>query len=590
MLCSRNPPSVFPRRDSVLLTYTAFVTPLSPTRTMKFVPITEWLPQYPRNYLRGDIIAGVALAGLLIPESMGYAEIAGLPPQAGLYATAFGLLAYAIFGSSRQLAVSPTSASSAILAATLAPLAAANPQRFAALASAVAVVLGVLFLVAGILKLGFISDFISKPVLKGFVFGIALNIIIKQLPKLLGIEPGKGHAYVQLWHTLTHVAHSNLWTIAVGAASLAVLFLVDRYMPRVPGALLVLVGGIAVSRLLQLHGHGVEIVGAIPAGLPRPGLPILTWSDWLQAAPAAVGLVLVLFAESMGAARTFAGKNGYDVDPNQELRALGVANAVSGIFRGMQVGGGTSGTAANDSNGAKSELSSIAASATVILVLLFLTGWFYHLPEAVLAAIVIHAVWHLLDYKALLHFRKIAPNEFRQAAVAVVGVLAFDILDGLVLAVILSLIALMRFLSMPQVVVLGRLPGTGEFVDVERHPEAEQFPGVLMLRVDRIWFFANADGIREHAKELIRQAPKPLNTIIVNLAPVPLVDVTAVDALAELHASSVKHGRRLVLAAVRDPVRDTLARASLLSVLGEENIFRNMENAVQAVTAKPPVV
>ncbi len=557
---------------------------------MKFVPITEWLPQYPRNYLRGDIIAGVALAGLLIPESMGYAEIAGLPPQAGLYATAFGLLAYAIFGSSRQLAVSPTSASSAILAATLAPLAVANPQKFAALASAVAVVLGVLFLVAGILKLGFISDFISKPVLKGFVFGIALNIIIKQLPKLLGIEPGKGHAYVQLWHTLKHVAQSNLWTIAVGAASLLVLFVVDRYMPRVPGALLVLVGGIAVSRLLQLHGHGVEIVGAIPAGLPRPGLPILTWSDWLQAAPAAVGLVLVLFAESMGAARTFAGKNGYDVDPNQELRALGVANAVSGIFRGMQVGGGTSGTAANDSNGAKSEFSSIAASATVILVLLFLTGWFYHLPEAVLAAIVIHAVWHLLDYKALLHFRTIAPNEFRQAAVAVVGVLAFDILDGLVLAVILSLIALMRFLSMPQVVVLGRLPQTGEFVDVERHPEAEQFPGVLMLRVDRIWFFANADGIREHAKELIRQAPSPLKTIIVNLAPVPLVDVTAVGALSELHASSVKHGRRLVLAAVRDPVRDTLARASLLSVLGEENIFRNMENAVQAVTAKPPVV
>ncbi|MGA9566379.1 MAG: SulP family inorganic anion transporter [Candidatus Korobacteraceae bacterium] len=557
---------------------------------MKFLPITEWLPQYPRNYLRGDIIAGIALAGLLIPESMGYAEIAGLPPQAGLYATAFGLLAYAIFGSSRQLAVSPTSASSAILAATLAPLAVANPQKFAVLASAVAVVLGVLFMVAGILKLGFISDFISKPVLKGFVFGIALNIIIKQLPKLLGIEPGRGHAYVQLWHTLTHAAHSNLWTIAVGAASLVVLFLVDRYMRRVPGALLVLVGGIAVSRLLQLHQHGVEIVGAIPAGLPRPGMPILSWSDWLQAAPAAVGLVLVLFAESMGAARTFAGKNGYDVDPNQELRALGVANAVSGIFRGMQVGGGTSGTAANDSNGAKSEFSSIAASATVILVLLFLTGWFYHLPEAVLAAIVIHAVWHLLDYKTLLRFRQIAPNEFRQGAVAVVGVLAFDILDGLMLAVILSLIALMRFLSMPQVVVLGRLPQTGEFVDVERHPEAEQLPGVLMLRVDRIWFFANADGIREHAKKLIRDAPGPLKTIIVSLAPVPLVDVTAVDALAQLHASCVKHGRRLVLAGVRDPVRDTLARASLLTVLGEENVFRNMQTAVEAVTAATPAV
>jgi SulP family sulfate permease len=551
---------------------------------MKRIPITDWLPRYERTFLRGDVIAGVALAGLLVPEAMGYAEIAGLPPQAGLYATAFGLLAYAIFGTSRQLAVSPTSASSAILAATLAPLAAANPQKFIVLASAVAIVLGLLFLIAGFLKLGFISDFISKPVLKGFVFGIALNIIIKQLPKVIGIEHGSGHAYKQLWHTLKHLPDSNPWTIATGALALVVLFVFDRYLPRVPGALVVLVGGITASRILQLHQHGVDIVGAIPSGLPRPGLPMLTWNDWLIAAPAAVGLVLVLFAESMGAARTFATKNGYDVDANQELLALGFANVSSGIFRGMQVGGGTSGTAANDSNGAKTELSSIAASATVIIVLLFLTGWFYHLPEAILAAIVIHAVWHLLDYKTLLHFRRISRAEYREGMAAIIGVLAFDILDGLALAVILSLIALMRFLSMPQVVVLGRL-ATGEFVDIVRHSDAEQFPGVLMLRVDRIWFFANADGIREHAKELIRQAPQPLKTIIVNLAPVPMIDVTAVDALAQLHASSVKHDRRLVLAAVRDPVRDTLARASLLTVIGEENIFRNMENAVESVTA-----
>ena len=553
---------------------------------MKLIPITDWLPRYQRAFLRGDVIAGIALAGLLVPESMGYAEIAGLPPQAGLYATAFGLLAYAIFGTSRQLAVSPTSASSAILAATLAPLVIGNHQKYVILASAVAIVLGLLFLVAGFLKLGFISDFISKPVLKGFVFGIALNIIIKQVPKLLGIEHGSGHAYQQLWHILTHLVHSNPWTIAVGASALVILFAVDRFIPRVPGALVVLVAGIVASRILQLAQHGVDIVGTIPAGLPRPGLPILTWNDWLTAAPAAVGLVLVLFAESMGAARTFAGKNGYDIDANQELKALGFANVASGIFRGMQVGGGTSGTAANDSNGATTEVSSIAASATVIVVLLFLTGWFYHLPEAILAAIVIHAVWHLLDYKTLLRFRQISRIEFREGAAAVVGVLAFDILDGLALAVILSLIALMRFLSMPQVVVLGRLRDTGEYVDIARHPDAEQFPGVLMLRVDRIWFFANADGIREHAKQFIHQAPQPLKAIIVNLAPVPLVDVTAIDALSQLHASAVKHCGRLVLAAVRDPVRDAFARAGLLTILGEENVFRNMQNAVDSVTAE----
>jgi len=400
---------------------------------MKLLPITEWLPRYQRPNLRGDVIAGVALAGLLIPEAMGYAGIAGLPPQAGLYATVFGLLAYAIFGSSRQLVVSPTSASSAILAATVAPLAATDARKLAVLAAAVTLVVGGLFLLAGILKLGFVADFISKPVLKGFVFGVALSIVIKQLPKILGIAPGKGHAYNQFFQMLRQLGETHRLTLALGLTALVVLFLVNHFVPRVPGALVVLVGGIAASRLLGLHAQGVQIVGSIPAGLPLPGFPVLTWSDWLQVAPASIGLALVLFAESIGAARTFASKNGYDVDANQELRALGFANATTAIFHGMQVGGGTSGTAANDANGARSALSSIAASVTVGLTLLFLTGWFYYLPEAVLAAIVIHAVWHLLDYKAIAHFRRISLLEFRESLAAILGVIAFDILNGLAL-------------------------------------------------------------------------------------------------------------------------------------------------------------
>jgi sulfate permease, SulP family len=557
---------------------------------MKLIPVTEWLPHYQRTYLRGDVIAGIALAGLLVPEAMGYAGIAGLPPQAGLYATAFGLLAYAIFGTSRQLAVSPTSASSAILAATVAPLAASDPNRFMVLASAVTLVLGGLFLLAGILKLGFISDFISKPVLKGFVFGVALSILIKQIPKFIGIAAGKGPAYRQLLHTIRHLVDANMWTLVVGFTALAVLFLVDRFMPRVPGALAVLVGGIAASRLLGLHEHGVHIVGDIPAGLPMPGFPMLSWGDWLQVAPAATGLALVIFAESIGAARTFASKNGYDIDADQELRALGLANATSAIFRGMQVGGGTSGTAANDANGAQSQVSAIAASTTVVITLLFLTQWFYHLPEAVLAAIVMHAVWHLLDYRAIAHFRRISKLEFRGAVVAIVGVIGLDILDGLVLAVILTLITLMRFLVMPQVVVLGRLRDTGEFADIARHPDAEQFPGILILRIDRIWFFANANGIRDHARQLVHEAPQPLRCVIINLSPVALIDITAVEVLGQLHASSVKHGRRLLLAGVRDPVRDTLEKAGMLPVLGEENIFRSMGLALASVTTAGPTV
>ena len=552
---------------------------------MKLLPITEWLPQYPRTNLRADVVAGIALAGLLIPESMGYAGIAGLPPQAGLYATAFGLLAYAVFGSSRQLAVSPTSASAAILAATVAPLAGENAGKFFVLASAVSLVVGLLFLLAGTLELGYISDFISKPVLKGFVFGIALTIVIKQLPKLLGIEKAAGPSYVQLWYALTHLAHSNLWTLVTAAAALALLFFVDRYFPRIPGALLVLIAGIIVSRVLGLRTHGVDIVGVIPAGLPRPHFPMLAWADWLQAAPAAVGLVLVLYVESLGAARTFAGKNNYDIDPNQELRALAVANAASAIFHGMIVGGGTSGTAANDSNGAKSQVSTIAASLTVMLTLLFLTGWFYHLPEAVLGAIVVHAVWHLLDYRELLRIRRIRRIEFRESIAAILGVIAFGILNGLLLAVILTLIALMRSLSETHVVVLGRLRGTHEYVDVSRHPEAEQFPGLLVLRIERMLFFANANGIRQHIRELISQSTPPPKILILSFELVPVLDVTAIDILQQLRASAARRHIRLVLAGVRDPVRDRLAKASLLNELGEENIFRSVDHAVDSFTS-----
>ncbi len=552
---------------------------------MNVLPITGWLPHYPRSCIRTDVVAGVALAGLLIPEAMGYAGIAGLPPQAGLYATAFGLLAYAIFGSSRQLAVSPTSASAAILAATVAPLAAQSPAKFFVLASAVSLVVGLLFLLAGMLKLGYVSDFISKPVLKGFVFGIALTIVIKQLPKLCGIEKGNGPSYAQLWNTLTHVAQSNLWTLLTAAVALAALFFVDRYFPRIPGALLVLIAGIVISRILNLHAHGVDIVGVIPSGLPRPEFPTLDWADWLQAAPAAVGLALVLFAESLGAARTFAAKNGYDIDPNQELRALAVANAASAVFHGMIVGGGTSGTAANDGNGAKSQVSAIAASVTVVLTLLFLTGWFYHLPEAVLGAIVVHAVWHLLDLRELRRFRRIRRIEFRESVAAIFGVVAFGILNGLLLAVILTLIALMRSLSQTHVAVLGRLQGTHEFVDVQRHPDAEQFPGILILRIERMLFFANADGIRHHIHSLLGKAAGPVRDLIVSFELIPMLDVTAIDVLAQLRADAVDRGIRLVLAGVRDPVRDRLAKASLLKAIGEENIFRSVDQAIDALAA-----
>ncbi len=548
---------------------------------MQLLAITNWLSHYKGKHLRGDVIAGIALSGLLIPEAMGYAGIAGLPPESGLYATGIGLLVYALFGSSRQLAVSPTSSSAAILAASVAILANGDHGHYVVLAASVAVVAGIVFLLASFLRLGFVSEFVSKPVLKGFVFGIALTIIIKQIPKLLGFERPTGNTLQQFWGILRSLRQADLWTVAVGVAALATMFLIGKYIPRVPGALVVLIGGIVAARLLGLHLHGVHLVGDIPAGLPHFRRPGLSWTQIVELLPAAIGLVLVLYAEALGAARTFAIKNNYDIDANTELYALGLANVFSGLFGGMVVGGGTSGTATNDSSGARSEVSTMVGAGVVAITLLFLTGFFRDLPEAVLAAIVIHAVWHLMDVAELRRYARIHTRSILLPALAIVGVLLFGILDGLVLAVLANLIVLMKVLMRPHLTEVGRLPGTRGFAELSRHPEAEQIPGLLMVRLDGFLFFATANYARQELEEMVRNAGRPLKAVVFNMEVIPVLDITGIDTLAEIDRKLRKSGVELLLAKVKDPVRDMLQRSGLAKQL-EGRIFRKVDEAVAA--------
>jgi high affinity sulfate transporter 1 len=548
---------------------------------MQFLAIADWLPQYKPKNLRGDVIAGIALVGLLIPEAMGYAGIAGLPPECGLYATGIGLLVYALFGSSRQLAVSPTSSSAAILAATVAVLA-GNRDRYVVLAASVAVLVGIIFMLSGFLRLGFISEFVSKPVLKGFVFGIALTIIIKQLPKLLGFASGAGNTLQQAWHVVGSVGQLDPWTMGVGVTALLVLFAIGRYVPRLPGALIVLVAGILAARILGLHEHGVHLVGEIPAGLPRFKLPPIGWSQAVELIPASIGLALVLYAEALGAARNFAIKNNYDIDTNTELYALGLANVFSGMFGGMIVGGGTSGTAMNDSSGGRSQVSTMVGSGMVIITLLFLTGFFRDLPEAVLAAIVIHAVWHLIDIAELRRYARIRPLELTLPILAIVGVLLFGILDGLVLAVAATLIVLMKVLMRPHLAELGRLPGTHYFVELSRHPEAERIPGLLIVRLDGFLMFATANYARQELDEMISHAGRPLKAVLFNMEVIPNLDMTAIDTLADMNRKLSKANLELVLAKVKDPVRNALERSGLDRQL-DGRIFRRMPEAVEAL-------
>jgi SulP family sulfate permease len=551
----------------------------------RFIPITTWLPE---SSPRADIVAGIALAGLLVPEGMAYAGIAGVPPQMGLYAAMVGMFVYAIFGTSRQLAVTSTSSSAAMLAALVAPIALGDSARYVILATATTIAAGFIFLAGGLLKLGSVSEFISKPVLKGFVFGLALTIIVKQGPKLMGIHAGQGNFFGQSWHVVTSLPQVNPWTFAVGAIAIGIMFLLGAVAPRVPSALVVLVLGTLAVPWFGLAHRGVEVVGAINAGIPSLSWPAIGEDELADVFVGAFGIVLVLMAEALAAARTFAAKHKYEINPNQELCAIGVANLASGLAGGIIVGGGMSGTAANDAGGARTQLSTITASLSVALTLAFLLPLIRDLPEAVLGAIVVHAVAHLADVGTLKYYAKLHSGSIWTALIALFGVLQMGILKGLIFAVGLTLIVLVRKLSVPQHSVLGRIPGTGNFADVKHHPETEEIPGLLIFRPNGMLFFANANHVRNELRDQVKKAGKLLQAVLLNLEACPEMDVTSLEMLEqlrdELHESSVD----LYFVRVADPVRDLFGRSGFLELLGERRIFAGVDVAVSAFLETRP--
>jgi len=548
-------------------------------RVSRFFVMSGWLSEFsPRK----DIMAGVALAGLLVPQGMAYAGIAGVRPEMGLYAAFAGLLVYAIFGTSRHLAVAATSSSAAMLAALLAPLASNGSARYFELASAAAVVAGVILLAAGFLRLGSASEFISKPVLKGFVFGLALTIMVKQAHKFMGISSGHGNFFHQAWHVLKSLGEVNLWTLAVASAALAIMFALDVVVPRIPSALVVLVLGTVAVPLFGLQQRSVEVLGTIQTTIPSLSWPRIGEDELADIFVGALGIVLVLTAESLVAARTFAARHRYEINPNQELCALGAANIASGLAGGIIVGGGMSGTAANDAAGARTQGSAITASLCVGLTLAFLLPLIRNLPEAVLAAIVIRAVAHLADVRTLKYYARIGTGSIWVALIALIAVLQMGILKGLLFAVCLTLILLMRKLSKPQDSVLGKLKGSTDFVDVARYTDAKQVPGLLIFRPNGIVFFANANRIRNRLRELVKQADPPVKTVLVNLEASPEMDVTGLEMLQDFRSELQDLGIVLWFVRVADPVRDLFIRSGFLERSEQQFIFRSTATAVDA--------
>ena len=547
----------------------------------RYVPITAWLPTYPRDLLRGDIISGVTVWGVMVPVAMAYAQMAGLPPEVGLYTAFAALLGYAIFSTSRQLKVTASSTMAVMSAAVVGAMAAGDATRYAALSAALALTVGVILLLAGIVRLGFISDFLSKSVITGFVFGLALVIAIGQLPKLLGLPSGQGDFFEQCYQLITNLSQIKPYTLVVGVSALVVIFLVKRFFPRLPSGLVALVLGILAVSIFNLDEYGVSIVGAIPTGLPTPGLPQVSLGDLPYLITGAIGIVFLAVGESLGSARSFAAKHRYEINPDQELIALGTANLSAGLFQGFTVDASLSSSATADEAGARTQLSSIVTAVLIIVTLLVLAPLFYNLPNAVLGAIVIASVIGLMDVAELRRLYASNRVDFVLAVVALFGVLTTDVLTGLLIAVFLSLLIILYRASRPYVAVLGKVPGQeATYGDVARHPENIQVPGLLIVRLDAPLYFLNANVARGQILGLVTASQPPPRAILFDLGASADLDVASLDMLKNLVRELEEAGVDVLLAEVRGRVRDRLRKAGVMAKIGENRIYLSVPAAV----------
>jgi sulfate permease, SulP family len=527
---------------------------------------------YRRSWAVPDLVAGLTVWAVLVPEALAYASIAGVSPAVGLYAAPSALLFYAAFGSSRHLVVGPMSATAALSAAAVGTMATAGHGDFAALTATLAITVGVIATLFGLAQLGFVANFISEPVLKGFIIGLAMTIMIGQVPKLLGVEKGTGDFFSQLVHVVRELPHVSGWTVVVGGCSLTLVLVLKKVSPRVPGSLVVVVGGILIGYLADLSTHGVDLVGHINGGLPHYGFPSVPAESYLKLSGSAVGIVLVGFAEGLGAAKNYAARDGYDIDANRELIGLGAANLASGLSSGMVVNGSLSKTAVNGGSGARSQVSGLVVAVLTVLTLLFLTGLFQYLPEATLAAVVIAAVVELVDISAMRRLYRCvsgplkhiygtaARADFIAALCAGLGVMVFDTLPGLFIGIGVSVVLLVYRASRPHVAELGLDPEHPDrYVDRSRDPAALPPEGIVVLRIESGLFFANADGV--NAALRVAAARSDVRAVVLDAEAIPVIDVTAADMLAGLAARLKQEHRRLVIARELGQVRDILTAA-----------------------------
>lgn len=551
-------------------------------RRTKWLPALGWLRSYEKRWFRADAVAGLTLAAYLVPSGIGDASLANLPPEAGLYACLFPGLVFWLFCSSRHTAITVTSAISLLVGSSLGGLAGGDTTRFAALAAGTALIVAAIALVAWAAKAGTIVNFVSESVMVGFKTGVACHLTSTQLPKLFGFHGDHGDFWERMAWFFKHIHETNAASLALGLGALAVLVLGKVYLKNRPVALFVVIAGIAITPLLHLDARGVHLLGDVPQGLPQPGLPAIQWADVNALLPLAMACFMLGAVETAAIGRMFVSKHGGRFESNQEFLALAGANLAAGLGRGFPVSGGMSQSLVNESGGARTPLSSFIAAIIVLLVTVFLSGLLRNLPQPVLAAIVLVAVAGLFKFSELRHLRHAHRGEYAVAVTALLGVLSFGLLHGVLIGAVISLVLLLRRTSRPHVAFLGRIPGTRRYSDLSRHEDNEVVPSILIFRPEASLVYFNADHVTTTVLDRVHAEPVPPRLVLADLSASPYMDLQAAEVLAGLAAELATTGTQLHVVEVRSSVRDMLRSEGLDTKLGGVNRFTSVADAVEA--------
>ena len=560
------------------------MSPATPSPNAKgmasWIPAINWLKTYQPVWLRADLLAAITLAAYLLPAGIGDASLANLPPQAGLYSCLFGGLFFWLFCSSRHTGVTVTSAISLLIGSSLGPLAGGDPTRFAALASLAALVVAVIALIAWATGAGSIVNFVSESVLDGWKTGVALYLGTTQLPKLFGFSGSHGDFWERSNYFFSHLSETNTAALTMGLAALALLIAGKTFLKNKPVALFVVIGGIAAAGFLRLDLHGVKLLGEVPQGLPTLHLPLINRTDIRELLPLAFACFMLGAVESAAIGRMFAGKHGNRFQANQELLAIAGANLGAAIGQGYPIAGGISQSLVNESGGARTPLSGLFASLILLLVVLFFSPWLKDLPQCVLAAIVLVAVSGLFKFSALKHLWKASRPEFAATIAACVGVLSFGLLQGVMIGAIISLVLLIRRVSVPHVAILGRVPNTARFTDLDRHVDNETIPGVAIFRPESSVIYFNADHICESIRNRVSNLGVDVYLVVIDLSAAAYVDVQGAHNLAALADDLEALGATVQVVEARSSVRDRLRLEGVDERLGGVNRFSTVADAI----------